>query len=136
MNKEQAIKLLKKKLDKVHSEFIRMAEANVCYCCGSTDRPTCGHLFSRRSMETRWDITKDGNCHVQCWSCNFKHGGRVFSPNDKYPYWKKYIDANSLDALDRLNKRSKTVRQWTLHELQQLHEKLKHAVMTGTAKME
>lgn len=136
MNKQRAMKLLKKKLDSVHSEFIRMAEGDKCYCCGATDKPTCGHLFSRRSMATRWDITDRGNCHVQCWPCNFRHGGRAISPNDKYPYWRLFIERNGIDALDELNARAKSIKQWTLPEMQDLYEKLKHAVMTGTARME
>lgn len=138
LTKSESISLLKSKLDEVHSKYIRMAGANKCVVCGSTERPTCGHMFSRRHMSTRWDIHHGGNCYVQCWTCNFHHGGLGkpgMGPSDKYPYWKWFIDRYGQDALDKLYHRHRIIRQWTLDELREMYEFMMREVMEGNAKM-
>lgn len=73
------------KLDKLTSKIvIRLCDH--CVTCGSTTNLTNSHLFSRRNLATRWDIDKAGNCHTQCWPCNFKHTAR-----DSQPYTNWYI---------------------------------------------
>jgi hypothetical protein len=76
---------LKKKLDKLFSEYIRKRDSDwkgncKCISCnkeapafgGSTH---AGHLFSRRYMATRWD---EKNVNSQCAYCNtFLNGNQI-----------------------------------------------------------
>lgn len=43
-----------KKLDKVVSEIVQLRDKK-CVTCGSYDRPTAGHLFSRVAYSTEYD---------------------------------------------------------------------------------
>jgi hypothetical protein len=112
---------LKTKLDKVVSLFIR-ARDKKCVICGSTEGLSNGHVFSRTSLNTRWDITPDGNCHAQCWSCNYRHSSR-----DSYPYFNWYIKKFGQKKFDELHKRfsiTTHLKDWQLVELyEQLKEK-------------
>jgi len=88
-------KKLVKELDRVVSLYIRARDGE-CVVCGSTQRLTNGHLFSRNSHSTRWDITDDGNCHCQCVSCNFSH---EFCP---YPFERWYQKKFGMKKYDDL----------------------------------
>lgn len=71
---------LKKILDKVFSEYIRLRDADkngycTCVTCGKKDHyknMQNGHYMSRQYLATRFDET---NCHVQCVGCNVFRGG-------------------------------------------------------------
>ena len=62
---------LRKKLDKAHAELIR--SRGRCVTCGTSRSITCGHLIHRAKWATRWDTEANGNCHPQCWNCNYHH---------------------------------------------------------------
>jgi len=62
-------KTLVKKLDKLVSQIVRLRDKK-CIQCGTTEKLTCGHLYSRAAYSTRWNL---GNCYAQCWPHNFKH---------------------------------------------------------------
>lgn len=70
---------LKKKLDKVFSEYIRRKDAKnemaKCVTCGKIDHwenLQNGHYIPRGHLATRY---REDNCHVQCVGCNvFKKG--------------------------------------------------------------
>ena len=94
MSRKRAIKVL----DDLTSRIVR-ARDGCCVVTGSTDQLTCGHIFSRRSMATRFDISEDGNCHAQSWASNFRH---TF---DTHPYYRWYIQKFGLDAFDALHAR-------------------------------
>lgn len=63
-----------KQVDVLHAKII-LLQGDRCVICEETDRErlTCGHIFSRASFNTRWDIQDEGNCHIQCWDCNAYH---------------------------------------------------------------
>ena len=79
--KKRSIPVLKKKLDKIFSEFIRRRDSVdgsgggigycICITCGamatwkSMDN---GHYIKRQYMATRYD---EKNCNCQCRSCNW-----------------------------------------------------------------
>lgn len=88
-----------KKLDKVHREVLLLKYGEKCVQCGSTENVTVGHVFSRRTYETRWDIHDGGNCYPQCWPCNYKH------VRDQYPYFKWFSDKFGEDTLEILRER-------------------------------
>lgn len=90
-----------RKLDKAVSAFTLAREAS-CVTCGSTEKGTNGHLFSRTAYSTRFDITEDGNCHRQCWPCNYRH---EFDP---YPYMSWYEMEFGKKKLEELHRRYRT----------------------------
>lgn len=63
----------------------------------------CGHLFSRVSLATRWDVHEGGNCFPNCAGCNIKH------EYDPYPMNNWYIQKFGKDAWDKLYARWHTV---------------------------
>ena len=62
-------KAVVKELDRVFGDYIKARDKR-CVVCGSTDRPQCGHLFSRIAYSTRWNPM---NAYQQCAGCNFRH---------------------------------------------------------------
>ena len=117
MAKKTARQRVVKRLDDVTSKYIRERDAK-CVQCQTTENLTNGHVFSRRSYSTRWDISKDGNCHTQCWGGNFKHS------KDNYDYFKWYVDKFSNDMFENLRFRYKETKKYTTIELEELYEKL------------
>lgn len=109
---------LVKNLDDVVREILKIREP-YCVLCGSKDKLGVSHLFSRRAYTTRWDTAKDGNCHINCWPCNFRH------VRDQYPYFNWYIEKFGKDKFDELRQRFNQVRPFKTHELEELYEKLK-----------
>lgn len=79
------ISKLKKKLDKIFSEYIRLRDSDYkgnckCISCGK-DAPAfggsthAGHLFSRRYLSIRFD---EKNVNAQCAYCNtFLNGNQI-----------------------------------------------------------
>lgn len=80
-------------LDDLVSQIVRLRDG-ACVQCGTVEKLTCGHVLSRRSHATRWDLE---NCFAQCWSHNFAHGAH--SP---YPYFKWFIGQFGQEAFDAL----------------------------------
>lgn len=107
---QSARKKLVTKLDRAVSELVRARDKR-CVVCGSTQRLTCGHLFSRVAYSTRWDLL---NCHAQCWSCNYKH------ELDSYPYTKWFLEKYGMDAYDELHLRYATPRKFKDWELEEM----------------
>jgi hypothetical protein len=91
---------LVKDIDSVHSKLIRYG-ALECITCGEKDysKATCSHLFKREGYSTRWDITPDGNCHMQCMLCNQKH------EEDPTTFTNWYISHHSREKYDALRQR-------------------------------
>ncbi|MBC8475089.1 MAG: recombination protein NinG [Bacteroidetes bacterium] len=80
---KKTISKLKKELDTIFSVFIRLREANEygycqCFTCGVVrhykDGMQNGHFQSRKHLSTRF--SEDGNCEVQCVSCNIFGSGQ------------------------------------------------------------
>lgn len=68
---------LKKKADKVFSDFIRQRDNGICFTCGNKKEwkyQQCGHFMSRSHTNTRYD---EQNCHCQCVACNMFKGGNM-----------------------------------------------------------
>ena len=72
---------LKRELDKVFSEFIRLRDmrennGSRCFTCGliplSWRQLQCGHYVSRVHLSTRWN---ERNCAAQCYACNVLRRG-------------------------------------------------------------
>lgn len=78
--------------DKAFSLMIRNRDRR-CVVCGSTERLTCGHLFSRAHYSTRWDPE---NAFCQCAPCNFRH---EFDPGPLTLYYLSLYGAAKYSAL-------------------------------------
>ena len=69
---------LKKKLDNVFSQYIRLRDHGTCITCGTVDdikAMQCGHYVSRACLPLRYD---ERNCNCQCPRCNlFLHGNLI-----------------------------------------------------------
>lgn len=111
--KKPSRKTLVKKLDQAVSLYIRNRD-KACVVCGSSERLNNGHLFSRTAYSTRWDVTEDGNCHAQCWPCNFRH------ERDAYPFNNWYIMKFGKDKWDELHRRYATPQKYKDFELIEL----------------
>lgn len=81
--KPKSISKLKKELDTIFSQYIRLKSSNngMCKCvtCGKVDNwknMQNGHYVSRQHLAVRYDET---NCNVQCMSCNVFKGGNYTS---------------------------------------------------------
>jgi hypothetical protein len=79
VEKKQTVAELKKELDAIFSQFIRLRGStdgyNSCYTCGKVlpiTKLQCGHYESRRHLSLRWN---EINCNPQCIACNvLMHG--------------------------------------------------------------
>lgn len=114
--KQSLMRILKKKIDRLFSEYIRLRDGNTCVLCGSSEHPQCGHLFSRVALSTRWDPE---NSYCQCSGCNLRH------EHDSYPYNNWFITKFGKEKWDELHRKWNTVRQWTMQELEDEELKLK-----------
>jgi len=114
---------IKNKLWEVQSKILR-AKYQKCVLCGKTQRLQCGHIFSRDTITTSFDIHDKGNCHCQCDGCNQVH------KKDMWIYYDWYIGKWGKDEFDKLYGRYKnnppdtstfinpvSVKEWELFEL-------------------
>ena len=106
-----------KRLDDITSKYIRERD-KFCVQCRSPENLTNGHVFSRRAYNTRWDVSENGNCHTQCWGCNFRHS------KDNYDYFKWYIDKFGMEQFDKLREDYRQTKKFTTAELEELYEQI------------
>ena len=90
--------------DRAFSAYIRARDNHTCVTCGSTQSPTCGHVFSKKNYATRWD---EKNAYCQCWPCNFKH---EFDP---YPYTQYFLDRYGKVEWEELHMKWSSVTKFT-----------------------
>ena len=110
-----------RKLDIALSGLIRGQGIHTCTTCGrQTDDFDCGHFRRRECMATRYDYR---NVAPQCKKCNRFEGGRPYEFGlaiDKQ--WGK-------GTAQKLYKKSQTIKQWTVKELDQLCGAAKHSFL-------
>jgi len=83
-----------------------------CVECGSVEKPTTGHVLSRRSYATRWDLR---NVFRQCWPCNYK---AAMTAAASYHLW--FVKKFGVDAFDELYRDWAKGHKYTRLELQNL----------------
>ncbi len=105
--KAKSYKTLVTELDRLFSRYIIRRDGH-CVVCGTNIRLTCGHLFSRRHHNTRWDMD---NCHCQCATCNLKHN------YDPYPFTEYVRLKIGQMKLDLLHKRYDQVSHFKKNDL-------------------
>lgn len=108
-----------KKIDTLHREVMEKLYPKKCVQCGSTNAIGVGHVFSRRTYNTRWDFKPAGNCYWQCWPCNYRH------VRDQYPYFTWFKNTYGDKALEELRARFSVTRRWTTQDLLVAMEYLK-----------
>ncbi len=114
--KKKSRKNLVKELDRVFSIWIRNRDGNRCIQCGSRERLTNGHLFSRVNYSTRWD---EDNCFCQCMSDNYRHE-MEFEP------FRRIVEARiGKERYDALWQRHNQIRKFKDYEIQELINKYK-----------
>jgi hypothetical protein len=107
------------KLDQIVSLIVRDRDKR-CVQCGSREKLTNGHVLPGRYYALRWDIRPDGNCHTQCWPCNYSH------VNHQSVYYEWYIDKFGLERFKQLRREyyGNERKVFSDLELRQLYEKL------------
>jgi hypothetical protein len=102
------ISKLKKKLDKIFSEFIRKRNADhlgfiTCFTCGVKKHwkeQQAGHFQSRSHHSTRWD---EVNVQVQCVKCN------MFRQGEQYKFGLYLDERYGKGTAEELENRAKTI---------------------------
>lgn len=97
-SKKVSISVLKKKADKVFSDFIRKRDKGKCFTCGCVKewkQQQNGHYITRGCIATRYDET---NCHCQCVACN------IFKCGNYTAYSLKMIEKYGVEKLEELEK--------------------------------
>lgn len=112
---------LKKKLDKIFSEWIRKrnGEYSLCYTCGKRlhwKELQAGHYIPRNNMATRWD---ERNVQTQCVGCN------VFGKGKPDEFAIHLIKQYGQAILDELHRLKHTIKKWTVIDLETMIEKYK-----------
>lgn len=110
-------KKLVDKLDALVTKILR-SKYSACVQCGGVNALGTGHVFSRKSYITRWDIEEGGNCYLQCWPCNYRH------VSDQYPYFNWYISMYGIDKFNELRVRFKQTVKYKDKDLEELYIKL------------
>lgn len=117
-------KSLVKKLDTLVSEYTRLRETE-CVTCGTTEKLTNGHYYSRIAYSTRWDMD---NCHTQCVGCNMRH------EYDNFNYMRFMLDKYGVEGLEKLHLKFVTPKKYLNTELLEkcvyFEEKIKEIKLT------
>src|SRR3712207_4957313 len=79
-------------LDRLVSIIVRRRDRR-CVTCGETRGLQCSHFYSRRYLQTRFDLR---NCNAMCASCNRRHNG------DPEPYLKFMTERYGAEAIAEL----------------------------------
>jgi hypothetical protein len=121
MPKKPTVSTLKKKLDKIFSQYIRKKDADIngnvnCYTCGATkqwekDGMQAGHFMSRKHTVTRWD---EQNVKPQCYTCNCHYYGKQYEFSLHLD--KEYGEGTS----EALLQKSRQTQKNTISDLQEL----------------
>lgn len=107
-------KTIVRKLDKLCGDIVKGRDGK-CVICGTREKLTPGHIFSRIAYSTRWDLQ---NIATQCQSCNFRH------ESDPYPLFNWFTARYGIGALDELHKRYVTPRKFKTYQLEELYQSL------------
>lgn len=100
------------------AEWARIIKRDgVCRMCSNTKMLHAAHIFSRRSMSTRWDLD-NGLALCYYHHIRFSHS----EPIKFYDFVKQYMGE---EKLEQLRQRNAKLRKWTPQEMEELLMKLK-----------
>ena len=115
MTKKPTRKSMIKKLDKLVFEIVLKRDGGKCVVCGSKEKLSPGHVFSRRHLATRWNLQ---NVHVQCIPCNYLH------VRDQYPYFNWFVRTYGQVALDDLRAKYQLITHYKIKDLEEMYADL------------
>lgn len=115
-NKAECMNNVVRGIDRLHAKII--VKRGPCVMCGNRSEH-CSHLFTRKAMSTRWDISPDGNCHPMCAKCHHRHHNHG---SKEYRDW--YVREFGEKAYYDLLRRHNSIKRWTTDELYELHKYL------------
>jgi len=81
-----------------------------CRRCEKTSNLHAAHIFSRRSMSTRWDLD---NGLPLCYFCHLRWGHQ--EPIKFYEFCRKQLGE---EKLEELGKRNAQIKKWTIEEME------------------
>ena len=113
--RKPTITTLRRKLDKVFSEYIRGRDApsgkGRCITCNQFTELECGHFIPRQHAVLRWD---ERNAHGQCSRCNrWLHG-------DQAEYYIQLVKRYGQEVVDELMTLKHTTKKHTKADLEEL----------------
>ncbi len=78
--KKPTVTILKKKLWKIFSQYIRARDKNICFTCGRYGEGSGMHAghFVPKSVGGNTLYFHEDNCHAQCYNCNINLGGNQY----------------------------------------------------------
>lgn len=115
--KKKKISSLKKKADKLFSEYIRKRDHNICFTCGTkTGRMQCGHFISRQYLIHRYD---DLNNNCQCVRCN------IFMKGNYIIYTLKMLDQFGREKIDRMIKTKSDISHYSIEDYEKIINDIK-----------
>ena len=109
-NNKNNKKKLVKECDRLFSLIVRQ-KMQYCFCCGTKERLTCGHLITRANYAVRWDFD---NAVTQCYKCNYLH---EFRPEILTNLYIKSFGADKYNELVEKSKRHIKINDIYLNEL-------------------
>lgn len=114
-------KAIRKNMDRLVTKIVMIRDP-ACVTCGKVNTQTgtgSGHLLSKKKNSTRWNLL---NVHRQCWSCNWLHRVKDYSP---YVSW--FLKSNGCPAFIDLFKIYKVNGAYSkTSELLELEAQLQH----------
>jgi len=126
LKKKPTVRSLKKKLDTIFAEHIRLRDGingrGQCITCGEIfplSELDAGHFRSRKFNSTRYD---ERNVQLQCHHCNRYNSGEPFQFGLALD--KKYGEGTALELIQK----SHQLKQWAIPELQDLIKYYKEAL--------
>lgn len=117
--RKPSVTTLRRKLDKVFSEYIRRRDADeegygICITCRKRALLECGHFIPRQHAATRF---LPENSAGQCARCNrWLHG-------DQAEYYTVLVRRIGQEAVDELMRLKRTTKKHSIAELQELIDK-------------
>jgi len=137
-------KVLVKALDKLTGQFVRFRDKECVICRDDPENATGdrildpGHIISRRFYATRWDITHNGNVHVQCRKHNMLHGsfsgaykgkdgmrkGNWIKEADTVPYYIWYIKKFGVEDFEEMYNRAHQITKYSVSDLQNKYDEM------------
>ena len=120
---KQSVSKLKKKLDRIYSQYIRLKNSKDGYCtcisCGAKKpwkEMDCGHYVKRNISSTRY---YEKNTYPQCKSCNIFKDGNY--PNFTF----RLVGMYGPEILEDLAEMSRKIKKFKPYELEEMIEEYK-----------
>ena len=112
--KKQTKASLTRKLDKACSDIVRARGA--CAWCDKTEGLECCHVFSRRYRSVRWDLL---NMLCLC------HSHHFYSHSNPILFTEFVLGYLGQTNYDQLKIRARSIKKWTVPEMEKWLETLK-----------